>query len=344
MIASALTRSGLRVALYTSPHLVDVRERMLVDGTPISENAFAQWTNTLADEIRDAGASFFEATTAIAFADFAARGADVAVVEVGLGGRLDSTNVLEPLASAVTCVSIEHTDYLGESIEEIAREKAGIAKAGTPFIIGERDSVGASVLIQRAGEAGAIVEVLPADAIYTGEIGLHGPHQDRNATIAVAVLRALPSELRPNERETAEGIASAWLPGRFDCRGKWVFDVAHNPAAIAALVENLRSRESDRPIHGLLGVLNDKDAGSILSVLDRELDALWVTTPPSAPEDRRSDLGALAELAGASVVIEPDFVRALAGVQTGAATVLVTGSFHTVGDAMSRLPGFAPLG
>ena len=317
---------------------------MLVDGRPISENAFAQWTNTLADKINDAGASFFEATTAIAFADFAARGADVAVVEVGLGGRLDSTNVLEPLVSAVTCVSIEHTDYLGESIEEIAREKAGIAKAGTPFMIGERNPAVASVLIERAGDAGALVEVVPAESTYTGGLVLHGPHQDRNAAIAVAVLQALPPELRPSERETAEGITTAWLPGRFDCRGKWVFDVAHNPAAIGALVDNLRANEVDRPIHGLLGVLNDKDARHILSVLDFELDALWVTTPPSAPEARRSDLDALALLAGENVVIEPDFVRALAGVQKGAGTVLVTGSFHTVGDAMSRLPGFAPLG
>lgn len=123
-----------------------------------------------------------------------------------------------------------------------------------------------------------------------------------------------------------------------------MFDVAHNPAAIAALVDNLRAAEVDRPIHGLLGVLNDKDARYILRVLDLELDALWVTTPPSAPENRRSDLDALAQLAGDNVVIEPDFARALAGVQTGAATVLVTGSFHTVGDAMNRLPGFAPLG
>jgi dihydrofolate synthase/folylpolyglutamate synthase len=344
MIASALTRSGLRVGLYTSPHLVDVRERMLVDGRPISEDAFAQWTNMLVDEIERVGASFFEATTAVAFADFAARGADVAVVEVGLGGRLDSTNVIAPLVSAVTCVSLEHTDYLGDSIAEIAREKAGIAKAGTPFIIGELDPAVASVLIERAEEAGAMVEVVPADSKYPGELDLHGPHQDRNAAIAAAVLQALPSELRPGEREIAEGIASAWLPGRFDCRGKWVFDVAHNPAAIGALVDNLRAAEVDRPIHGLLGVLNDKDARYILRVLDLELDALWVTTPPSAPENRLSDLDALAQLAGDNVVIEPDFARALAGVQTGAATVLVTGSFHTVGDAMNRLPGFAPLG
>ncbi len=317
---------------------------MLVDGRPISEDAFAQWTNMLADEIETVGASFFEATTAVAFADFAARGADVAVVEVGLGGRLDSTNVIAPLVSAVTCVSLEHTDYLGDSITGIAREKAGIAKAETPFIIGELDPAVASVLIERAEDAGAMVEVVPADSTYTGELDLHGTHQDRNAAIAAAVLQALPSELRPSKQEIAEGIASAWLPGRFDCRGKWVFDVAHNPAAIGALVDNLRAAEVDRPIHGLLGVLNDKDARYILSVLDIELDALWVTTPPSAPENRRSDLDALAQLAGDNVVIEPDFARALAGVQTGAATVLVTGSFHTVGDAMNRLPGFAPLG
>ncbi|UCD24892.1 MAG: hypothetical protein JSW51_02950 [Gemmatimonadota bacterium] len=344
MIASALRQSGLHVALYTSPHLVDVRERMLVGGRPISRDAFAQWTNLLEDTIRESGASFFEATTAIAFADFAARGADVAVVEVGLGGRLDSTNVIKPVVSAVTCVSLEHTDYLGDSLEQIAREKAGIAKENTTFVIGEPDATLAAVLTECAMKAGADVETVPAESRYEGEIGLQGPHQDRNAALAVAVLETLPVELRPNSREMRAGIASAWLPGRFDRRGKWVFDVAHNPAAVGKLIDSLREAKVDCPIHGLVGVLNDKDAGYILSALEEELDALWVTTPPSAPQDRRSDLGTLARYTGKHAVIEPDFARAVEGVQIGARTVLVTGSFHTVGDAMNRLPGFAPLG
>ena len=135
---AALREAGYSVGLYTSPHLVDVRERVMVDERPISRTAFAEWTARLRPEIERVQASFFEATTAMAFADFAARRVDVAVIEVGLGGRLDCTNVVTPLASAVTTVARDHTEYLGDSLEAIAREKAGIAKRNTPFVMPER--------------------------------------------------------------------------------------------------------------------------------------------------------------------------------------------------------------
>jgi len=123
LVAEALAVFGWRVALYTSPHLVSIRERMVVAGRPISEAAFAAWADRIRPLLDPTGASFFEATTAIAFADFAARQADVAVVEVGLGGRLDATNVVTPLASAVTHVALDHTDYLGPTLEHVARDR-----------------------------------------------------------------------------------------------------------------------------------------------------------------------------------------------------------------------------
>ena len=134
LIAEALGAAGFRVGLYTSPHLVSFRERIRVDGTPISEEAVAAWTDLLHPTIIASGATFFEATTAIAFADFAARGVEIAVVEVGLGGRLDSTNVLTPVVSVVTHIALDHQRYLGDTLEAIAAEKAGIAKPGVPFI------------------------------------------------------------------------------------------------------------------------------------------------------------------------------------------------------------------
>ncbi|MCZ6754121.1 MAG: Mur ligase family protein, partial [Gemmatimonadetes bacterium] len=137
MVYAALRASGYRTGLYTSPHLVDVRERMVVDERPITEDQFAAWTTRLRPVIDASDASFFEATTAIAFADFAARAVDVAVVEVGLGGRLDSTNVVRPAVSAVTNVEMDHTEYLGNTLSAIAAEKAGIAKADVPFVLGD---------------------------------------------------------------------------------------------------------------------------------------------------------------------------------------------------------------
>src|SRR5918912_226533 len=153
LIAAALQEAGWRVGLYTSPHLVSFRERIQVDGVPISEQAVAMWTGRLLPSILERKATFFEATTALAFADFAARGAEIAVVEVGLGGRLDSTNVVRPLVSGVTKIARDHMKYLGNTLESIACEKAGIAKPGAPFIIGERDPGLVEVLRREARRA-----------------------------------------------------------------------------------------------------------------------------------------------------------------------------------------------
>lgn len=352
MVYSALKAAGWSVGLYTSPHLVDVRERMLVDDLPISREAFALWTERLKPAIEATGASFFEATTAIAFADFAARGADVAVVEVGLGGRLDATNVIRPLASGVTRIALEHTDYLGPTLEGIAREKAGIAKPGVPFVIGEADPHLAAVLEETALRAGARVVKVPAGEIYDGPLGLYGEHQRRNAAVAVALLEALPPPYRPDHGAVRWGLATAVVPGRFERRGKWIFDVAHNPDGVGVLIGALRSAAPRRPLHALVGILKDKDWKAMLAMLAEVVNRLVLCQPQTAPEERRWSLEEVGDWvrgpngAGSKVVVavEPDFDRALEVVQQGAATVLVTGSFHTVGDAMARLPGFAPLG
>src|SRR3954471_6891858 len=196
LVAEALREAGWRVGLYTSPHLVSFRERIQVGGVPISEEAVAMWTGRLLAPILERKATFFEATTALAFADFAARGAEIAVVEVGLGGRLDSTNVVQPLVSAVTKIERDHMKYLGNTLELIASEKAGIAKPGVPFVIGETDPALVTVLrrearraVRRAGgRTGADVRVLPPDYEWCGPLSLAGPHQRRNAAVAHGIL------------------------------------------------------------------------------------------------------------------------------------------------------------
>jgi dihydrofolate synthase/folylpolyglutamate synthase len=344
MVYAVLRCLGYRVALYTSPHLVDIRERMVVNDTPITRGAFASWTTHLRGDIETTGASFFEATTAIAFADFAARGADIAVIEVGLGGRLDSTNVLLPMVAAVTTVGVEHTEYLGHSLEAIAGEKGGIAKPGVPFVIGETDPAIASLLESEAARRGARIVRVPPTARYDGPLALTGSHQGRNAAVAQAILDELPTSIKPDKTAIAAGFASAWLPGRLDRRGKWVFDVAHNPSSVRALISSLDSMRLTSPLHVLLGVLADKDATTILRELGKVSDRIWVTEPPSAPPGRRVSAEAVAARATGAVEVEPNFDQALERVQRGAGTVLVTGSFHTVGDAMVRLPGFRPCG
>ncbi len=352
LVAGALREAGWRVGVYTSPHLVSFRERVRVDQVPITEDAVAMWTDRLRPLILERRATFFEATTAIAFADFAARGAEIAVVEVGLGGRLDSTNVVRPLVSAVTKIERDHMKYLGDTLEKIAGEKAGIAKPGAPFVIGERKPELVEVLRRAAhravarmdASARADVRVLPPAYEWTGPLALAGPHQRRNAGVAHGILMALPPRWRPDPEAIGRGFAEAWIPGRLDRRGKWLFDVAHNPDGIRSLVDALEAIRPPRPIHALVSILGDKEWPDMLVQLDRAIDRGVLTVAPTAAGRgwdaawlRRWLGDASRPPASASWTLIPDFQAALREVRRGAGTVLVTGSFHTVGDVMSAL-------
>jgi dihydrofolate synthase/folylpolyglutamate synthase len=350
-LAAELEARGLRVGVYSSPHLISPCERVTVDGVPISEDAFAQWTTLLRPHIERLDASFFEATTAIAFADLAARGADVAVIEVGLGGRLDATNVITPLVSVVTKIALEHTDYLGHDLKGIAREKAGIAKPRVPFVTGETDPELRVELVHEAERRGAdpvIVVDTTRHPTPGTRLGLRGPHQFANAWTALAALGHLPASFGgagSGEKGAASfptSFADAYVPGRFDVRGKWIFDVAHNPDGMRVLAAALREHAPPRPVHALVGIRNDKDWRQMLKLLGPVVDRLVLTVPPSIPVMQRWSPQEL-EAEGRAEA-EPEFAAALARVQEGAATVVVTGSFHTVGDALGRLPGFAPVG
>jgi dihydrofolate synthase/folylpolyglutamate synthase len=239
--------------------------------------------------------------------------------------------------------------YLGDTLELIAAEKGGIAKAGVPFVIGEMDPGLVRVLSETARELGGEVEVVPADARWTGPLALDGPHQRRNAAVAEAVLRALPSRYRPEAGAVARGFARAKVPGRFDRRGKWLFDVAHNPDGMRALVAGLAAGDLPRPIHALVSILGDKEWAPMLVELDRGIDRGVLTVAPTAEgrgwttEWLRGWLKDPARpSAHAEWHLQPEFNSALAQVQEGAGTILVTGSFHTVGDVM-RVLGLAEL-
>ncbi len=352
LVAEALRAAGWRVGRYTSPHLVSFRERIQVDGVPIGQPAVTMWTERLRPVIERLDATFFEATTAIALADFAARGVEIAVVEVGLGGRLDSTNVVRPLVSAVTKIELDHQKYLGDTLEAIAVEKAGIAKPGAPFVIGEPRpglvevlSRAAAEFVQAADpEAHPELVVVPPDATWTGPLGLAGAHQRRNAAVAAAVLEALPAEYRPGPEVVARAFALARLPGRLDRRGRWLFDVAHNPDGMQALARALADPAIPRPVHALVSILGDKAWPEMLVLLDRAVDLGILTVAPSADTRRWDTEWLTAWLADpdrppatAEWHLVPAFREALDRVQAGAGTVVVTGSFHTVGDVMAAL-------
>jgi dihydrofolate synthase/folylpolyglutamate synthase len=357
LVAEALREAGWRVGLYTSPHLVSFRERIRVDGEPISEDAVAMWTGRLKPLIRRRAATFFEATTAIALADFAARGVEIGVVEVGLGGRLDSTNAIQPVVSAVTKIELDHMKYLGETLEDIATEKAGIAKPGAPFVIGETRPELVETLRREAccfitrldRSARPDIRVVPPDYEWGGRLSLLGAHQRRNAGVAHGILMALPAPYRPTPDAVAAGFAAARISGRLDRHGRWLFDVAHNPDGIRALVRAIEALDPPRPLHALVSILGDKAWPEMLVLLDRVIDRGVLTLAPTATP-RGWDIEWLRDWlkdpsrppARAAWTLVPDFREAMRAAELGAGTVLVTGSFHTVGDVMAAL-GIPPL-
>jgi len=361
----ALLRArGLRVGRYTSPHLVDFRERIVVDGQPISEQDVTQFITAWTPEVERLGATFFEATTAMAFDHFARQQVDVGVIEVGLGGRLDSTNVITPISSGIVSIGMDHMQYLGDSLELIATEKAGICKPNVPVVIGELDPKIRGLLRELATRAGARPVRLLAEenggAVTDVEVRsdgtrftlhhdgrtrqLHTPlvgrFQAMNAAVAIAMLEAAGGVYREAARSAEETLGQVSIPGRFQRCGNVIFDVAHNPVGTAVLCETLATVAPPRPVVCLLTVLRDKDWRSMMATLAKHVDRIVLSAPPSVPADRAwalDDAVAYAAEQGWPVEAESDFGHALARARAGAATLLVTGSFHTVGDAMLRL-------
>jgi dihydrofolate synthase/folylpolyglutamate synthase len=361
--AGALLRAkGLRVAKYTSPHLVDFRERVLVDDTPVSEEEVVEFIERWTPAVERIGASFFEATTALAFAHFARRQVDVAVIETGLGGRLDATNVVQPVVAGVTSIGLDHTDYLGETLEQIAGEKAGIFKSGVPAVIGEPDPDVRGWLARDARAANASAIRVVAEETHLSDVGLGaggtsfrlralgdertietpllGVHQAANFAFALELLDAAGDPFRVPLADAARAVRDVRLPGRFQRVGRWIFDVAHNPDGARTVAATLGRVAHESPVVALLCVLADKDWRAMIDALAPVVDRFVLTDAPTAPQSRAwplADAAAYARERGYAVVAERDFDRAVARAGAEGATVLVTGSFHTVGDAMTRL-------
>jgi dihydrofolate synthase/folylpolyglutamate synthase len=354
-LAALLRANGLRVAQYTSPHLIDFRERFLIDNRPVTERDVTDWIERRTPIVEQLGATFFEATTAMGFELFAAANVDVAVVEVGLGGRLDATNVLTPLAAGVASIGIDHIEYLGTTHDQIAREKAGIFKPGRPALIGEPDREIREILAQCASAAGAapirsvaedapvsdvVVEATGGTSFTMGgqrfHTGLAGAHQASNTALALLMLEAVDM-VPPNAAQILPGVT---LPGRFQRVGRYIFDVAHNPDGARVLARTLEAVHPERPVVAIVAVLSDKDWRGILTALSASVDHFVLTSAPTAPESRAwrpEDAVTFAREHGWSARLEHDFARALAQGESAGGTVLVTGSFHTVGDAMTNL-------
>ena len=366
----ALLRFGdRRVGRYTSPHLLDFRERIAIDGDPISESALLDLLQRIEPLAEAIEATFFEITTAAAMAYFAESAVDVAVIETGLGGALDSTNVLDPVVATVTNISLDHTEYLGPTLEGIADEKGGIFKFGRPAVIGEPRLDLAKRLAQRAADRGATpISIVRSDwrawsvslaggmtsftaATPLGRTRLSTPligeHQVRNTLTALATLHAAGPDYAVKKEDINRALSAVSLPGRFQRVRDWIFDVAHNAAGARALAETLAARPSPPPVTVVLGVLKDKDWYGMIDALAPVTARFIITQPLSAPPERAWDpllAAAHANACKVPVSLDPDFRVAMARARELPGTKVVCGSFHTVGDAMGILgidPGAA---
>ena len=300
---------------------------------------------------------------------FAEANVDVAVVEVGLGGRLDSTNVVMPVVSVLTNVGMDHMQFLGDDLRLIASEKAGIAKPGVPLVTAVQSPDLLDIIRSRASIVGApLTTVSETEIVHTTLAADHtsvsvvprggdrpielaaplaGPHQATNILTAVRVLEALPDRLRPTEEQLREGLSQTHWPVRLQrmrLGGRtWLFDVAHNVPGIRAVIRALEEVETPRPRVGVVGILADKDWRGMTRDLAHHLDELILTNPPSAPEARSWDPHRAARWlrsrdVRARVRVLSRFDRALArAADDSAATIVVTGSCHTVGDAFLHL-------
>lgn len=372
-VASVLNAGGVRSGCFTSPHLCAFRERIRVAGRELSDDTLLTYAEEVRGPVLRFGLTFFEAVTVLGFHAFAREGVEAAVVEVGLGGRFDATNVVRPEVAAVTNVALDHSEYLGNTREEIAFEKAGIMKAGVPFLTAETDPAIVRLMRMWAGERGVPFTLVdPLSEVEDLEVTSHhtslvvrtdpwglmpirtplvGRHQAANTVLAVRILEALGPELRPDEAAVRRGVSEVVHPGRDQVEwldGKaWLFDVAHNTAGILSLVDTLDRLDLPRPLVALVGVLGDKDWRAMLPPLFSRMDFALLTQPPSAPPERRWDPREAADAVAhlCPMRLAPDFTDALerARAEAGEGTVVVTGSVHTVGSAL-KLLGRAPTG
>lgn len=381
MIESVLRAYGLRTGLFTSPHLVDARERIRLDGEPVTAERLVDTWNDIEPYVRlvdknstDAGGvplSYFEVITSLAYAAFADAPVDVAVIEVGMGGTWDATSVAAASVAVITPIGMDHAEYLGDTIEQIAGEKAGIIAPGCTSVTSLQTDDARPVIVTRASELDVPLKIetedfglLSRDVAVGGQLvsmrGLRGDydevfvpffgeHQASNACLALAAVEAFlgSGDEALDVDIVREGFASADSSGRLHAvrlDPTVLVDSAHNPHGARALAAAIHDSFTFDRLIGVVGLLSDKDAHGVLEALEPVLDELIVTTPASPRALPADDLAAVAEnyFSGKDVVVEDELLDAVdramgiadADGDVGGSGVLVTGSVVLVGDVL----------
>jgi dihydrofolate synthase/folylpolyglutamate synthase len=367
MLASVLQSAGYKTGLYTSPHLYDFRERIKINGKMIGEQQIVELVHTLRPTIEKIEPSFFEVTVALAFEYFANEQVDIAIIETGLGGRLDSTNVITPVLSVITNIDWDHMQLLGDSLEKIAAEKAGIIKPNVPVVIGEPSDNTLPIFIQKAHKEKAPVQIAGKNCTLLGyewkneklavdvarknnpqvsyELDLPGIYQTKNVlTVLESIAQLQLLGWRIDETAIATGLRSTrrltGLGGRWQKIGEAptiIIDVAHNEAGIRQVLHQLQLTPH-RQLHLIVGVVNDKSIETMLSLLPKEACYYFTKAqlPRALPEKELQQLANKAGLAGDSY---PSVDKALIAAKTAAEPqdlILICGSIFLVAEVNLR--------
>jgi dihydrofolate synthase/folylpolyglutamate synthase len=372
MAHAALRAAGVHAGRYTSPHLSDLSERFVIGDRPVETSALEAVVDEVlacADRLQAAGVlpvqpTFFEATTAAAFELFHRARIEVGVIEVGLGGRFDATNVVQPVAGAITTIDFDHQQHLGHTLDAIAFEKAGIIKPGMTVVLGALVREARDVIARVASERGAVLIESAVDSRCTAEViggrarvtietpratygpvalGLRGAHQAQNAVVAVRLLESAADTGVPVSRASIEqGLADAQWPARLelieiDEQHQVLLDAAHNPEGARALAAYLERWHPDRPPL-VIGVMRDKSVADIASTLLPHVSSVTATAAPTPRAIPPDDLARHLRAAGArDVRVEPDPSRAIDCALEQAPVVCVAGSIFLVGAVRDGL-------
>ena len=388
-LASIAQAAGYRTGLYTSPHLMRINERIQINRETISDVEFAviyERVDSIAARLVAAGElpwhpSFFEMITAMMFEYFASAGVDLAVLEVGMGGRLDATNIADPAVSVITDIDLDHQKFLGNTLEEIAGEKAGIMRSGVPVVLLPQhprvnETLGREILERKAQPVSAVnymPPVTPDAAKYdeglagshkrfplevmgreiTIDFPLQGQHQLRNLALAIAAAEQLNhAGLRIHPEDVEAGVQSTFWPGRFQTfqaepgRPEVVLDVAHNPAGAWALRSTLSERYGERPLIFVFGAMKDKAIGEIAEILFPLAEHVIVTHADSPRAATTHEIAELAAHTQADIIEEGSISAALDRAMQLAGSsgvVVITGSIYVVGAALAQLRSGIPV-
>ncbi len=348
ILDAALREEGLRVGRYTSPHLVKLNERFFLDGAPIDDGTLERVAERVNSNIRTferSDITFFEALTAVAFELYAETKVDYAILECGLGGRLDATNVCEPALCVITRIGLDHCDWLGDSVEKIAAEKAGILKPGVPVLFGRNDPSVRAVVEARAREVGAPFHYAP-DLVDESEIpvkfSLSGSFNRENAITAIASLKVLAAKgAQRGAKDFLKGLENVIWPGRFQKVGGFIVDGAHNPPAARALRAALEGEGFRRKTLDLIcGFCGDKDVDEVLPILAPLVKKGYAVRTSNPRSLSAEETAAKMRAVGIDASVSPSLMAAIERSKQSNNQTIICGSLFLAGEALVELGAY----